>query len=88
MTRYTVTYAESAYGDLAREWHNAPNRQDGTQASFEIERLLQHNALQKGEEVHEGMRRLIVSPLVAQFTVHDDDRIVTVWSLGPHHEES
>jgi hypothetical protein len=51
----------------------ATDREAVTSASYEIERLLQYNAPQKGEEVREGLRRIDISPLNAQFTVEDSD---------------
>jgi hypothetical protein len=81
MIRYTVTYARRALGALAQIWLDAPNRQAVTNAGDEIDGVLRIDAQQKGVAVPFGFRQLIVSPLVAEFTAEEDDRIVTVWVI-------
>ena len=81
MTRYTVTYTSIAENDLTREWLNAPDRIAVNQAAYQIDRELKSDASQKGTEVREGLRQLVVPPLKVQFTVEEDDRTVTIWSV-------
>jgi hypothetical protein len=83
MIRYTVTYARTALGDLARLWLDAPDRRAITIAGDKIERILSADASQKGSSIERGFRQLIVSPLAADFSVEEDDRMVTVWKI--HH---
>jgi hypothetical protein len=80
MTRYTVTYTREALEDLARLWLAAADRPAITKAGEGIDRLLRVNAPQRGSDTGRGSRQIIVSPTVAEFTVHGDDRIVTIWS--------
>ena len=81
MIRYTVTFTRRARDALAREWLNATDRRAITRAGDEIDHQLHFNASEKGEEVREGLRRVIVTPLSAQFSVDEGDRMVTVWSI-------
>ena len=81
MIRYTVTYTRNALSALAREWLNAADRRAVTDAGDEVDRQLAFDAPDKGEEVREGLRRLVVPPLQVQYTVHENDRTVTVWTV-------
>ena len=81
MTRYTVTYARRALDGLAGFWLNARDRQAVANAGDEIDRVLRVDALQKGFAAQFGFRQLIVSPLIAEFTVNEPDRIVTFGSF-------
>jgi hypothetical protein len=82
MTRYTVTALPSVEDDLARIWLSAPDRKAVSRASDEIDQILAEDAPLKGEEAGEKLRRLVVPPLVAEFTVEEDDRKVTIWSIS------
>jgi hypothetical protein len=81
MTRYTVTYTRTAFNALAGQWLNADDRRAVTLAGDEIDRQLSVDAPNKGELQREGFRRLVVSPLEVLFTVEEDDRLVTIWSV-------
>ena len=81
MIRSTVIAVPSVEGDLARIWIGASDRQAIAQASDAIDRLLREDAHQKGDEAGQGLRQLIVPPLIAKFTVNEDDRIVTIWTI-------
>ena len=78
MTRYTVTYTRDALQSLARLWLSAVNRRAITLAGDSIDELLRDNAPDKGLPVGSTMRQVVVAPLVAEFTVEEDDRIVTI----------
>jgi hypothetical protein len=82
MIRYTVTYSDSALQALAREWTKSSDRQAITVAGDEIDRQLLFDAPAKGDWVREGLRRLIVHPLQVQFSVDENDRKVTIWSVN------
>jgi hypothetical protein len=43
--------------------------------------MLREDALLKGCNAPLGLGQLIVSPLIAEFTVEEEDRKVTIWSL-------
>jgi hypothetical protein len=81
MIRYTVTYSQDALSALAREWLAAADRSAVTVAGDEVERQLAIDATNKGEEVREGLRRLVVPPLRVQVSVEEQDRTVTIWSV-------
>ena len=83
MTRYTVTAVPRVEDDLARIWLSATDRQAVSRAADAIDRSLREDAPQKGEEAGPRLRRLMLPPLMAEFTVNEDDRIVTIWSM--HH---
>jgi mRNA-degrading endonuclease RelE of RelBE toxin-antitoxin system len=81
MTRYTLTYSTVAQAEMARAWLTASNRQAVTDAIDGAERELSRDANDKGVEVSEGLRRLDIPPVRLQFSVEEDDRTVTVWSV-------
>ena len=86
MIRYTVTIPPIVEDDLARIWIEATNRQLISRAADAIDSELREDATIKGEEGHEGLRRLTIHPLQVQFTVEESDRMVTIWSvrlIGP-----
>lgn len=81
MIRYTVTATPKAEDDLARLWLRASDRAAISNAANVIDRILRHDAPKQGSEGALGVRQLIVSPLIAEFTVEENDRIVTIWSI-------
>jgi plasmid stabilization system protein ParE len=81
MIHYTVTYVEDARDQLALIWLAAQDRSAVANADNEIDRVLCEDAQRMGTEVHEGLRQLVVPPLKVQFTVEEDDRRVTIWSV-------
>jgi hypothetical protein len=81
MIRYTVTAVPSVEEDLARIWLGSTNRRAVSLAADAIDRILQEDAPQKGAEAGQGLRQLIVAPLIAKFTVIEEDRLVTIWSI-------
>jgi hypothetical protein len=81
MTRYTVTYAGRAFDALARLWLAAPDRAAVSMAGDQIDRELRTDAPEKGFNIERGFRQLIISPLVADFSVNQDDRTVTRWRI-------
>ena len=81
MIRYTVTATPKAEDDLARLWLRASGRAAISNAANTIDRLLRHDAAKQGSDAEFGARQLTVSPLIAEFTVDEHDRIVTIWSI-------
>ena len=79
MTRYTVTYMRDALQDLARLWLGAFDRQAVTEAGNTVDQLLRDDAPQKGVPIGTNRRQVFVSPLIFEFTVEEDDRMVTIW---------
>jgi hypothetical protein len=81
MSRFTVTATPKAESDLARLWLASTDRRAVSDAANKIDRDLRDDAPQKGFDAGRGFRQLIISPLVAEFTVAEDDRVVTIWSI-------
>jgi plasmid stabilization system protein ParE len=81
MTRYTVTWLQSALDELARLWTEALDRQAVADAADRIDVLLGTNPLMQGQELSEGLRSLDLPPLHVLFTVREDDRLVEVSSV-------
>jgi hypothetical protein len=79
--RYTVTYTRDALNALARQWITASDREAITHAGDEIDRILREDASMKGCNAGRGLRQLIVAPLIAEFTVEEDDRRITIWDV-------
>jgi len=78
MTRYIVTWIESAQAELAQIWIDASDRQAVTAATHAIDKELVEDAATKGSELREGLRELSVSPLRVLFIVREEDRLVEV----------
>ena len=78
MTRYIVTWVESAQEELAQIWIDASDRQAVTAATHAIDRELVEDAATKGSELREGLRELTVPPLRVLFLVREEDRLVEV----------
>jgi mRNA-degrading endonuclease RelE of RelBE toxin-antitoxin system len=82
MNRYTVTYTSAALDSLAGQWLTSPNRGAITNAGDEIDRQLAIDPHNLGQELREGLYRLIVAPLRVLFTIEDGDRTVTIWAVA------
>jgi plasmid stabilization system protein ParE len=81
MTRYTVTATHKAESDLAELWLRAFDRASVTVAADRIDQILREDAPRRGCTATHGLRQLIVAPLIADFTVEEDDRRVTIWAI-------
>jgi hypothetical protein len=81
MIRYTLVHAPGVDDELARLWLTAKDRPAATHASDEIDAQLRFDAKSKGEAVGRRLRKLVVQPLVAYFTVSQNDRMATIWSI-------
>jgi hypothetical protein len=81
MTRYTVTYVRDALQDLARLWLSASDRQAVTEAGHAVDRLLRDDASHTGAPIGAERRQVIIPPIIVEFTVEEDDRRVTIWSV-------
>jgi hypothetical protein len=83
MNRYTVIQPEWVEDQLAELWLNAVDKQSVTAASHQLDQELRSDAENKGEQVDNKLRKLVVGPLWVYYTVHPDDCIVKVWSILP-----
>jgi hypothetical protein len=81
MIRYTVTYSRQAIDDLTCAWLKASDRLAITQAGDDIDQRLRFNAAHHGEPLGGNLRSLTVSPMYIEFTVDDEDRMVTDWTV-------
>ena len=81
MTRYTVSWRPEIKADLAEIWLSATDKGAVTAAADQIDELLSRDADCRGVDVHEGLRALVVEPLVIHFTASKPDRLTTVWSV-------
>lgn len=81
MTRYTVTATSKAESDLANLWLQASDRAAVAAAADTIDKLLRDDATERGGAATLGLRQLIVAPLIAEFSIEEEDRKVTIWSI-------
>lgn len=81
MMKYTVTATPKAESDLADLWLRASDRGTVSEAANTIDRMLREDAGDQGCASSHGFRQLLVSPLIADFTVDEGDRKVTIWSI-------
>ena len=83
MNQYTVIQPPWVENQLAELWLDAADRDAITCAADQIERELRNGAESKGEQVDRNLRKFVVGPLWAYYTVHPDDCFVKVWSILP-----
>lgn len=81
MSRHTVIWWPPALDDLTVLWMDTNDRDSIRRAADAVDHILIENPSTKGSHVREGLRQLISYPLVVQFSVEEDDRTVTVWSV-------
>jgi plasmid stabilization system protein ParE len=84
--KYTVVWRARAEADLASIWLAAEDRDAVTQAAAEIDSVLREDAPSKGESRSGDKRILLLPPLAVDFSVIDDDRLVSIlsaWSFRP-----
>ncbi len=74
---FTVVWTQTALDDLALIWINALDRQGVTDACNRIDRELQMDADQKGQDIF-GDRYYVDPPLAVVCEVSPDDRLVRV----------
>ena len=78
MSRFTVVWLKSANDQLAQIWLDASDRDEVSSAADRIEQVLASDPTGWGEEVHEGLRRLVVARLQVLYAIREPDRIVEV----------
>lgn len=81
MKVFTVVWWPPAQSDLTELWITAVDRQAIADAANRIEVLLSKLPSAAGFEIAEGLRGLVEEPLYVQFSVDENDRIVTVGSV-------
>jgi plasmid stabilization system protein ParE len=78
MSRFTVVWTREAKDQLADIWTNATDRADVTAAAAAIDAGLLLDVADRGAPLSEGLRKLVVPPLVALFSVSEPDRLVEI----------
>jgi hypothetical protein len=78
MTRFTVTWVNSATDELTVIWLASHEQSQITEAAHRIDVELSWDAPAKGRMVGEGLRCLHVGSLRAYFIVKEEDRIAEV----------
>lgn len=81
MSPFRVEWLQDAETELAAIWLRATDRQAVTAAQATIDRLLATDPLQNSTEVAEGLRKLIVGPLIVLFSVQQAKLLVEVYSV-------
>jgi hypothetical protein len=81
MASYTVIWWPPALADLTTLWIDAANRDSITPAANVIDQALGDAPSKRGREIHEGLRKLTVAPLSVQFSIDEQDKRVTIWSV-------
>ncbi len=88
--KYTVIWRNRLLSHLAaiyiRVREAGGNTLAITQAVAEIDALLRHTPLTRGESRNPGERILIVEPLSVYFEVHEEEKVVFVMS-AVHHKD-
>ncbi len=82
MNGYGLEWLPEAEDDLADIWTKASDRPDVNRAQSEIDRLLIRDPIGIGVDVAEGLRKVVVPPLVAYYNVDEDHKHVTVSNLA------
>ena len=82
MTRYKVVWSADAEDELASIWIRAFDRRAVTAAQAAIDGELALSPTTKGTEVSEGLRKLMISPLLAFFEVDEPARLVKVTAIA------
>lgn len=82
MTSFTVEWGDDDLDDLTSIWLNASDRNAVTKAEAEVNRLLKQNPLGIGENLSEGLRRIVVAPLIVYYTVDSENLVVEVEGVG------
>lgn len=78
MTSYTVVWLQDALDDLTWLWLAADDRAAVTAATARVDSILSSSPASKGNQVAEGLLRLVAPPLTVFFSVRGPDRIVEV----------
>src|SRR5262245_5777921 len=80
--KFAVTWKPSAEADLAAIWVASSDRDAISKEADELVAALSRNPLFEGESRAGSGRIVVVRPLVAQFEVREDHRIVEVLAFG------
>jgi len=78
MNRYTVVWSEEAEDELAVIWLQAHDRQAVTKAQATIDARLETDPVNNSIDVAEGLRKIVVPPLIAFFSVELTQHLVEV----------
>jgi mRNA-degrading endonuclease RelE of RelBE toxin-antitoxin system len=82
MKRYKVVWRKRALNDLADIWLRAEDRQALTEAVDRVESKLAERPREWGDELCEGLFRIVAGPVRVLFTIEEPAktvRVVRVW---------
>jgi plasmid stabilization system protein ParE len=80
--KYVVLWPKGATNDLTEIWLDSADRQQVTDASDEIDRLLKRHPLRVGQPMESSVqRRLVLPPLGVHYEVIEDDKRVIVLAV-------
>ncbi len=79
---FTVICTNDAENQLANLWLLAADRAAVTAADHRIEQEFAANPRRSGTEVSEGLWRIDLHPLRAQYEIDDDNRLVRITAIG------
>jgi hypothetical protein len=75
---FTVEDLSTAEDSLAEVWLQAPDRAAVVAGQALVDRLLARDPIGSGQHLHEGLYKLVVSPLTTFYTVDEVHRKVEV----------
>ena len=81
MSTFSVVWVRTALDQLSLIWLGASDRAAISAACARIDEQLSRNPIGAGEEVHEGLRRLVVPPLRVLYSANESDRLVEIGSV-------
>ncbi len=76
--KYTVILTPQAEAELTELWLAANNRSDLSSSADAIDRLLKNEPDRIGTLLFDTVRRFQLAPLVVDFEIIEDDRLVNV----------
>jgi plasmid stabilization system protein ParE len=78
MSRFAVVWLEEAEDELAAIWLQAHDRKAVTNAQAVIDARLAIDPVNNSTEVAEGLRKIVVLPLIAFFSLDETRSLVEV----------
>ncbi len=81
MTRYTVTWVQSALDELTELWLAVENKQALSAAANAIDAALGLDPSAKGSPESDALRSLTIAPLRVLYAVRELDRVVEVLTV-------
>jgi hypothetical protein len=83
MNRFTLEWLPEAENDLARIWMNSSDPMSVNRAQIEIDRCLVNDPTYFGQDMSEGLWRIVIPPIAVCYTVDAVARHVKVSNVFP-----